>query len=143
MGTLIVVVVDVLPQHPSEVALRGNQHPVQAFPPAAGDPPFGVGSRAPGPVQPPAPTVPSDYCRRLDEDQVIAPIARPQPGDGDPQDPIAPVDARMRVGAKSNTELVAHREVLEHELPARLEEPSEKVRKEPAQIEHPVRYHQP
>jgi hypothetical protein len=43
MGTLIIVVEKVLPEHPPEVALRGDQHPIQAFPTATSDPPFRVG----------------------------------------------------------------------------------------------------
>jgi hypothetical protein len=43
MGPLIVVVQKVLAEHPPEVALRGDQHPIQAFPTAAADPPLRVG----------------------------------------------------------------------------------------------------
>jgi hypothetical protein len=41
--TLVVVMDSVLTEHPSEVTLRGDQHPVQAFPTAAADPSFRVG----------------------------------------------------------------------------------------------------
>jgi len=43
MRPLIVVVQKVLPEDPPEVALRGDQYPIQAFPPTAADPSFGVG----------------------------------------------------------------------------------------------------
>ena len=75
------------------------------------------GSRFPRPVKSPTLPMPSQDRLRLHQTEVLSPTFRPEAAKPDPEDSIRSPEARMRIGAQGDLELVAEDQVLEGEIP--------------------------
>jgi hypothetical protein len=81
--------------------------------------PASAAARAPGPVEPPALTVPADHGLGPHDRYVLSPSAGPQAREPDPEDAVGAPEARTGVCPEGNVKLMAKREVLKGEVTVR------------------------
>ncbi len=63
--------------------------------------------------------MPAQDRLRLHQTEVLSPTLRPEAAKPDPQGSIGSPEARMRIGAQRDLELMAEDQVLEREIPTR------------------------
>ena len=66
-----------------------------------------------------------------------SPAFRPEAAKPDPEDSIRSPEARVRVGAQRDLELMPKDQVLEREIPPRANGRNERMKGKPKQFEHP------
>ena len=95
------------------------------------------GTRLPRPIEPPPLPVPAEDCLRLHDLQVLSPGPRPHAAKPDSEDSVMTTEARRRVGAQRDLELMAEDQVLKCDIPTRPSGSKQGAKKEEQQLDHP------